>query len=66
MGSLCQELQDLVLQVHRYTEELPTLLAKIEACLNSRPLSPMSEDKTDLSALTPGPFLVGGPLLSIG
>jgi len=50
----------------KYTfEELSTLLARIEACLNSRPLSPMSEDPTDLLALTPGHFLVGGPLLSI-
>jgi len=50
----------------KYTfEELSTLLAKIEACLKSRPLSPMSEDQTDLLALTPGWFLVGGPLLSI-
>jgi len=48
----------------KYTfEELSTLLAKIEACLKSRPLSPMSEDQTDLLALTPGWFLVGGPLL---
>jgi len=50
----------------KYTfEELSALLARIEACLNSRPLSPMSEDPTDLLALTPGHFLVGGPLLSI-
>ncbi|XP_041449408.1 uncharacterized protein LOC121404212 [Drosophila obscura] len=47
----------------RYTfEELSTLLSKIEACLNSRPLSPMSEDPTELLALTPGHFLTGGTL----
>ncbi|XP_046868552.1 uncharacterized protein LOC124461007 [Drosophila willistoni] len=50
----------------RYTfEEFSTLLAKVEACLNSRPISPMSEDPTDSLALTPGHFLVGGPLLSV-
>jgi len=69
MVSWCQELQDLVKQVHRYTKvhlwRAVHPLARIEACLNSRPLSPMSEDPTDLLALTPGCFLVGGPLLSI-
>lgn len=50
----------------KYTfEELSTLLAKIEACLNSRPTSPLSEDCTDLLALTPGHFLIGGPLISV-
>jgi len=30
----------------KYTfEELATLLSKVEACLNYRPISPMSEDK---------------------
>nr|XP_041633544.1 uncharacterized protein LOC121503298 [Drosophila kikkawai] len=49
----------------KYTfEELSALLAKIEASLNSRPLAPMSEGPTDLLALTPGHFLVGGPLLA--
>ncbi|XP_051864223.1 uncharacterized protein LOC127566243 [Drosophila albomicans] len=50
----------------KYTfEELSTLLAKIEACLNSRPISPMPADPSDLLALTPGHFLVGGPLISV-
>lgn len=46
-------------------EELSTLLAKIEACLNSRPLHPLSADPSDLSALTPGHFLIGSALTSI-
>lgn len=45
-------------------EEFSTLLARIEACLNSRPLCPLSDDVSSLDALTPGHFLVGGPILS--
>lgn len=46
-------------------EQFTTLLTQIEACLNSRPLCPLSEDVEDLDYLTPGHFLVGGPLLSM-
>ncbi|XP_017890721.1 uncharacterized protein LOC108631382 [Ceratina calcarata] len=43
-------------------EEMQTLLCKIEATLNSCPISPLSEDADDYAVLTPDHFLVGGPL----
>jgi len=42
--------------------ELQTLLCQIEACLNSRPLTPLSSDPNDLEPLTPAHFLIGGPI----
>lgn len=51
--------------VQKFTfEEFTTMLNRIEACLNSRPLTAMSENPSDLHPLTPGHFLIGAPLLS--
>lgn len=44
-------------------EELITLFARVTMCLNSRPLSSMSDDPSDMTVLTPGHFLVGGPMM---
>lgn len=44
---------------------MATLLAQIEACLNSRPLQALNDDPEDLEALTPGHFLIGSALNAV-
>lgn len=46
-------------------EEMNTILIQIEAILNSRPLSPLTNDPDDLDVLTPAHFLLGQSLTVI-
>ena len=46
-------------------EELTTILAQIESCLNSRPIAPLPPEEDNIEALTPGHFLVGKSLEAI-
>lgn len=45
-------------------EQLATVLKKIEAILNSRPMLALSDDVQDRLALTPGDILTGAPILA--
>lgn len=46
-------------------EEMYSVLVQIESLLNSRPLSPLSDDPTDFLPLTPVQFLIGDSLVSL-
>ncbi|XP_058128365.1 uncharacterized protein LOC131291568, partial [Anopheles ziemanni] len=46
-------------------EDMVTLLAQVECCLNSRPITPMSDDPADLEALTPGHFITGSNMQQV-
>lgn len=45
-------------------EEMYTALSMIEACVNSRPITPLPDSPSELEALTPGHFLIGSALTS--
>ncbi|XP_042910085.2 uncharacterized protein [Parasteatoda tepidariorum] len=46
-------------------EELHTIATQIESILNSRPITPLSADETDLEVLTPAHFLIGRTMNAI-
>lgn len=46
-------------------EEYATLLAQVEACVNSRPIAPLTDDPNDLTAITPGHFLIGENFIAL-
>ena len=57
--SVKHHLKRVIGESHFTFAELYTVFTQVEACLNSRPLSPLSNDPNDLEPLTPGHFLVG-------
>ena len=59
--SMKQHLRKVTGEVKLTYEELSTVMAQIEACLNSRPLVPLPTEE-GLEVLTPGHFLVGRAL----
>lgn len=60
--SIKHHLKRLLHTTHFTYEEMATCLAQIEAVLNSRPLTPLSSNPLDFSALTPSHFLIGRQL----
>jgi transposase InsO family protein len=46
-------------------EDYATVLCQIEANMNSRPLTSLSNDPEELDVLTPGHFIIGSPLIRL-
>ncbi|XP_062537816.1 uncharacterized protein LOC134206141 [Armigeres subalbatus] len=63
--SMKSHLRRTVGNVILYQDEFQTVLAQVESCLNSRPLTQLTSDPNDLEVLTPGHFLVHRSLTAI-
>lgn len=63
--SVKAHLRHIIHGQHLTFEELSTVLSRIEACLNSRPMVAMvDEPQLDSMVLSPGHFLIGRPLIA--
>ena len=60
--SLKCHLHCIVGDVRLKFEELATILAQVETCLNSTPLTPLPQPEDGIEVLTPRHFLIGQPL----
>ncbi|GFW17215.1 integrase catalytic domain-containing protein [Trichonephila clavipes] len=63
--SVKHHLKRAIGNLHFTFEEFETIMIQVEGILNSRPLTPLSNDADNFDVLTPGHFLIGRPITSI-
>ena len=63
--SLKSHLKKVLGEARLNFEEFFTVLVQVEACLDSCPLTPLSEASDKLEVLTPGHFVFGRPLTTL-
>ena len=62
MKTFKDHFRHIVRDVHRTFKELPTILTQIKVCWNLILIALNLNSYVELEALTPGHFLIGGPL----